>query len=159
MSYLLRLAAAVIILGLVVFGACALRRDVLEELGLDVWHWPDWQLALEAQEQREEGLDQRLESVTRRREERIRIGHELIAGRISLADAVCQTWALGGSADNLCWHLKRYTPGSTDDERMGLHVIDWTSELLEDQPERAETFRTRLLAELNSWPRGTRFNE
>jgi hypothetical protein len=159
MNYLLRLAASLIAVGLLVFGACALRQDVVEELGLDVWHWPEWQQALEAEEQREEGLDQLLEGVTRRREERFRIGRELIAGQITLADAVRQTWALGGSTKNLRWHLTRYGTGLTDDQRMALHVVDWTCEILDEQPDQEEAFRVRMLAQLKSWPSETRLSE
>ena len=58
--------------------------------------------------------------------------------------------SLGGTVENQAWHLRRSVAGATDEERVCRHVIAWTCDLLQDQPERAEALQRRLEAEIES---------
>ena len=62
MNYLLRFVVSVLLLVLVLVGACVTRPAVLEELGLDVWQWPGATQSLDMEQHRKEGLDERMEA-------------------------------------------------------------------------------------------------
>jgi hypothetical protein len=149
LSYLLRLAAFAILLGLLLAGAYAARPAILREVGLDVWEWPDAAQVLGSEEQRGDDLDGRMEGARRRQEVRLRISQDLVAGRMPLDEAVRRTADLGGTAENFRQMLRRTTPGASDEERLYRHVIDWASDLIEDEPGRT-AFRTRFGAEVEA---------
>jgi len=156
LNYLLRLVGCLGFVGLLAAGVYGLCPTFLGELGLDVWELPNLQREYDEAAERQDGLDRRLRGALHRNEGRSLICGELTAGRISLAEAVRQMWALGDAPANLRWHLERTVPGASDNERMGRHVIDWTCELLRERDADVEGVRTRLSAELASWLRESR---
>jgi hypothetical protein len=152
-SHLLRIACCFSLLALIGAGCYISRPAVLEEMGLDFWELPKWQCQLDEEGKRDQGLSERMDAVCHRYEARVRIGHDLLAGRISLAEAVAITKELGGMADNYQDHLRRSVPGQTDEERLYRHVIDWTCDFFGDRTEQAEQLRRRLLRELDTYLR------
>jgi hypothetical protein len=153
MSYLFRLACCCSLLALI--GACCyiFRPFILEDMGFDFWELSKWQCQIDAESKRDQGLSDRMDAARHRYEARVRIGQELLASRISLAEAVLQTKELGGVADNYLRHLRRIVAGQTDEERFYRHVIDWTCDCFRDHPEQAERLRRRLLGELDTFLR------
>jgi hypothetical protein len=147
LTYLLRLVATVFFLGLLLTGAYLARPAELGEIGLDVWEWPAAAQQLDAAEQRGHDLDERMEGALHRHDERSRISRELIAGRISLDDAVHLTQELGGLPEHYLRFLRRSVAGATDEERLYRHVIDWACDYLENEPDRA-AFRDRCRGEM-----------
>jgi hypothetical protein len=148
MGYVLRFFACLSLLGLLAAGVCALRPAALTELGLDLWEWPGAKFLLDSEEQRRQELDHSLQAIVRRRVERDRIGRELIAGHISLAEAVRQTSELCGEPDNFPEHLRVAYPACRAEERLDRYVIDWTCELLKSDAGQAAAVRARLEREM-----------
>jgi hypothetical protein len=150
-THLLRLACCFSLVVLIGAGCYAARPAVLEEFGLDFWELPKWQCQLVEEGRRDHGLSERIDAVWHRYGARVRIGRELLAGRLSLAEAVGQTKQLAGLPENYQDHLRRAVSGQTDEERLYRHVIDWTCDFFRDQPEQVEQMRRRLQAELETF--------
>ncbi len=151
MSYALRFLVCLCVVSLLAAGACAVCPALLAEAGLDVWDWPAAGGQLVAEEQRQHDLDQSLEGITRRHAERNRLGRELIAGRLSLAEAVRRTANLGGEPENFRKHLAVVYPGGSHEERLHWYVIDWTCDLVKDAGQ-AGVLRARLEQEMAARP-------
>jgi hypothetical protein len=139
---------SVIFLGLVLAATQVLCPALSEQLGVDVWELPSVARALDAQEQRRQVLERRMEAALHRHDARKRISEDLIDRRISLDEAVLLTGSLSGAADNFSSHLRRSMPGATDEERLYYHVIAWACDVLKEQPGRAAALRDRLLADM-----------
>jgi hypothetical protein len=147
MSKLIRLAAAVLCLGVLALGTAALdpacrllssfggcsanRGSVAEEID------------------RNEELDQRKEAMRHRREAKAHVAKEVIAGRGSLAEAIEQFRALDRE-----WPNCRPTPqppeqlGMSEDEWDGRAVLDYVRLVLADRPAEAAAVADRLEKEL-----------
>src|SRR6516162_3073131 len=93
-TYLLRLVGSVIFLGLVLAATQVLCPALSEQLGVDVWELPSVARALDAQEQRRQVLERRMEAALHRHDARKRISEDLIDRRISLDEAVLLTGSL-----------------------------------------------------------------
>jgi hypothetical protein len=148
MTYVLRLATALALLGLTFVGAWILCPAVLADTGLDLWEWPEWQGALSAESERGERLDQDFEDMFSRRKARAWVGGELIAGRLTLPDATRRFFDLTAELEKVQNYAKVNFGGSTDGEARARYVIEFACELLRDEPARAQEVRQRLLAEL-----------
>ena len=72
---------------------------------------------------------------------------EVIAGRVTLADAAAQFLALSSDAPLYLTYLLDTYPHAADDERVALNVIDYATQRVEDPAER-DALACRLLAEL-----------
>ena len=147
MSKLIRLAAAVLCLGVLALGTAALdpacrllssfggcsanRGSVAEHIG------------------RNEELDQWKEAMRHRREVKAHVAAEVIAGRRSLAEAIEQFRALDREwPEN---HRGPRTPedfGMSQDEWDGRNVLDYVRRVLADRPAEATAVADRLEKEL-----------
>ena len=62
------------------------------------------------------------------------IARELIAGRLSLAEATRQVIEMPGATEFLRRFVRDRFPGATAEESVSRHVIQWTCDLLEREP-------------------------
>jgi hypothetical protein len=150
MKHLLSLIVVTALVGLSFAGLACLRPALLEEAGLDVWDWPQYQMALLTEADREQELDQSFADLFRRREARAAVGRELIAGRVTLAEATQRILDLTTEADVVRHNARAWYAAATDEENLGRYVIDFACDLLRDEPARARELRQHLLTELRS---------
>jgi hypothetical protein len=149
-NYLLRLAFCASLVGLVFVGANSVRPDVLEEMGLDFWEWPHWQQCYNVQVDRDRELAQGLEQSKNRYQAKNQICRDLIAGRLSLADAARRFEELPDAPARL-WERIQASFGCADKhESLCRHVIDWACELMAEQAGEAQALRRRLEGELRA---------
>jgi hypothetical protein len=148
MSPLLRLAGCAAFLALLLIGGCVLRPDVFVDLGLDWWNWPNELRHADAEAERTKELADRRQTVDWYKDTKDRICRELIAGRLTLAEATRQFMELPGTTEFMWREIRTDFPGATAEESMSRHVIRWACNLLGQEPARAEALRRRLLAEL-----------
>jgi hypothetical protein len=149
MKHLLSLIAVAALVGLAFAGLGCLRPALLEEAGLDVWDWPQYQMALCAETEREQELDQSFADLFRRREAKAAVGRELIAGRVTLAEAAQRIFDLTVDPDMLRANVRKWYAAGTDEENLERFVIDFACDLLQNQSARARELRQQLLAELH----------
>jgi hypothetical protein len=148
MHHLLRLAGCAAFLALLFIGGCALAPDLLGNLGLDWWHWPQELRQADAEDDRARELADRRQTLDGQKHRKDQICRELIAGRLTLAEATRQVMELPGLTEFMRREIRTDFPGATEEESMSRHVIMWACDLLAQEPARAETLRRRLLAEL-----------
>jgi hypothetical protein len=148
MRPLLRLAGCAAFACLLFLGGCALAPDLLVNLGLDWWNWPQGLQQYDAASERDEELARQGPLALERIKAKDAIARELIAGRLSLAEAVARFRALPHPPRRMRELLRRYHGAGSDEEILRQHVLDWACLLLEGEPARAEALRRRLLAEL-----------
>jgi hypothetical protein len=147
MYHLLRLTTVAALVGLVLVAARCLYSATLEEAGLDVWDWPRLQMILHEEAERSESLKQGFDDLDRRREAKIWVCRELIAGRVTLKDAVTRYFDLTVASEQLRKDALAKYAGCDEQESVSRWVIDSTCELLRDQPARANAVRQHLLTE------------
>jgi hypothetical protein len=148
MQHLLRLAGCAAFLALLFIGGCTLAPDLLVELGLDWWNWPQELRQADAEDERARELADHRQAVDGYKDTKDRICRELIAGRLTLAEATRQVMELPGLTEFMRREIRTDFPGATEEESMSRHVIMWACDLLDLEPARAEALRRRLLAEL-----------
>jgi hypothetical protein len=148
MTSLLRLAGCAACVGLLLTATCMLRPALFVELGLDVWDWPSGLGQYDAASGRDEQLTRQDQFALERIQAKDAIARELIAGRLSLAEAVARFSALPHPPPQMRELLRRYHGAGSNEEILRQHVLDWACLLLEGEPARAEALRRRLLAEL-----------
>ena len=149
MHSLLRLTGSAALAGLLITGGCALHPSLFADLGLDWWTWPKSLWQHDVEHARDAELTRRWQGAEWRTRSKDRICGELIAGRLTLAEATRQFMGLPGTTEAMWQDIRDRFAGATAEESMSRHVIVWTCELLEQEPVRAEALRRRLDAELN----------
>jgi hypothetical protein len=148
MHHLLRLAGCAAFACLLFTVGCALAPDLLVDLGLDWWNWPKEVGQADAEADRAKELTGRRKSLDWQMHRKDQICQELIAGRLSLAEATRQFMELPGTTEKMWQDIRNDFPGATAEESMSRRVIEWACDLLAREPARAEALRRRLLAEL-----------
>ena len=111
-------AAGTFLTALTVAGLTA-HPALAQEIGLDFWHVPDLRAGLRASERRARELEQRGEVTLRRVGVRAETVDDLIAGRLTVADAVRRFDELNRSEPTVMERVRRMYPGATDEERAG----------------------------------------
>jgi hypothetical protein len=147
MYHVLRLTTVAALVALTLIAAKCLYTTALEEAGLDVWDWPRLQKIMLAEEERKEFLRQGFADLDRRREAKTWISRELIAGRVTLADAVARYLDLTVASEQVRKDARAKYAECDEQESMRRWVIDFTCDLLHDQPARASAVRRQLLTE------------
>jgi hypothetical protein len=109
-----------------------------------------WQLVLEQSRRDAEEMDKRAQGIRERKWAQDEICRDLIAGRITLAQAGRRLRELPNQPDGFVENLRRSEEGATDDERLCNHIIDRTCDLLRTEPARAEAVRQKLKGELSA---------
>jgi hypothetical protein len=147
MSKLIRLAAAVLCVGVLALGvvlfdpACPLTFPPRRDSGK--------RASMAEEVARKQELDQREAAIRRRREAKAQVAAEMIAGRRSLAEAIEQFRALDREwPEN---HRGPRTPedfGMSQDEWDGRNVLDFVRRVLADRPAEAAVVADRLEKEL-----------
>ena len=148
MHPLLRLAGCAALAGLLITGGCALRPSLFADLGLDWWTWPKSLWQHDVEHARDAELTRRWQGAAWRTGAKDRICRELIAGRLTLAEAARQFMELPGTTEAMWQDIRDRFAGATAEESMSRRVIEWACDLLAREPARAEALRRRLLAEL-----------
>ena len=149
MHSLLRLAGSAALAVLLITGGCALHPSLFADLGLDWWTWPKSLWQRDVEHERDVELTRRWQGAEWRTRSKDRICRELIAGRLTLAEATRQFMGLPGTTEAMWQGIRSHFAGATPEENMGRRVIVWACGLLEQEPVRAEALRRRLHAELN----------
>jgi len=148
MHPLLRLAGCATFAVLLITGGCALSPDLFVDLGLDWWNWPNSLRQHEADSERAEELTRQGQFVLEQIKAKNEIARDLIAGRLSLAEASARFSELPHPPLRMRELRQIYHGAASDEEIMRQHVLDWACQLLEEEPARAEALRRRLQAEL-----------
>jgi hypothetical protein len=153
MKALFRLAGCAGFLGLCFAGTYALFPGLPARVGLDFAEWARCQRAIASETDRAEELSRRQLRSRERMRDKDRIALDLIAGRLSLAEAARRFAELPDAPAWLWVQLRVDYAGASKEEGMCRHLIDWACELLWDRPGQAEALRRRLGAELRAHPR------
>jgi hypothetical protein len=148
--YLGRLALAAAISSLVVACAWKLCREPLRAMLEDYLEWRCWEQTLHQENDRSVDLDCCMERQKKRELAEEGICRDLIAGRVTLAQAAKQVMELPDEPRSFWWLFREAEMGATDEERMCRHLIAWACQQLEGEPARAKVLRCRLLAELEA---------
>jgi hypothetical protein len=148
MNSLLRLASCASFLGLFFVGVYAFYPVVLEDAGLDFAEWIRCRRTFDNETERGEELSQQRLFAIERHLAKNQIARDLIAGKLSLAEAADRFGELPHPPRRMWELLRLYHGAGNDEEIMRRHVLDWTCTLLEDEPARA--LRARLENELRS---------
>ncbi len=134
-----------------------LAMNLGPELCNDVRTVTDYELArnaLNRETARAVDLDSKRAIMRARAEGKSRICHDLIDGRCTLAAAARRLAELPAPPEDLGVVLGSSDEGATEHERLCRHAIDWTCEMLRDDPVAAGAMRRRLEAELESCGQG-----
>jgi hypothetical protein len=148
MDSVLRLAGCAAFAGLLIAGGCALRPDLFVGPRLDSWDWPKSLRQYHAASERDEELARQDRFALERIKAKDAIARDLIAGRLSLAEAAARFGELPHPPQQMRELLRHYQGAGSDEENMRQHVLDWACLLLEEEPAQAEALRRLLLAEL-----------
>jgi hypothetical protein len=146
-SHVLRLSACAAALATFFVGLWAARPVLLHDLGLDLWTWPALQQNLDSELERRQELARRWQVALRRDEFKNQICGELIAGRITLREAVRRFEELPEPSERLQDDLRFRFPQGTDEERLWRHVLEWADDLAADHPGRDAAALRRLREE------------
>jgi hypothetical protein len=149
---LLRLAACASLLGLFGVGAFALFPAAVGDAGLDLTEWFRCQRILDSETQRGEEISRRQGEAIQRHHAKNAAARELIAGRLTLAEATSRFADLPGPPPHMVELMRQCYGGVTAEESMCRHVIEWSCQLLEMEKhmEQSRTLRDRLEKELQS---------
>jgi hypothetical protein len=149
---LLRLAACASLLGLFCVGAFALFPAAVGDAGLDLTEWFRCQRILDIEERRGEEITRLQGEAMQRHHAKNAVARELIAGRLTLAEATARFADLPGPPPHMVELLRRCYGGVTAEESMCRHVIEWSCQILEleKQTEQSRALRDRLEKELQS---------
>jgi hypothetical protein len=120
---------------------------VFVALGLDEWDWANSLRQYDAASQREKDLAGRSQVALEQMRVKDAIAGQLIAGRLSLAEASRQFRELSGTKEFVGRYIHDRFPGVTAEEGLSRYVIEWACVTLPKQPDR-EAFQRRLEAEL-----------
>jgi hypothetical protein len=145
MNSLPRLAVCTCFLGLFFVGAYAFCSAVVEVAGPDLAEWIRCWRTFDSETGRGEELSQQCQYALERHQAKNQIARDLIAGRLSLAEAAARFAELPHPSQRMREMLRFYHgTAATDEEIMSQHVIDWACLLLEEEPARAAAVRHRL---------------
>jgi hypothetical protein len=148
MGKLLRLAALLCCLGVLVLGIVAL--DPNGPLLSSFWGCSAGKISLAEEIERSERIARHKEASLGRLDTRMQIAEEVIARRQSLAEAMEQFRALDQERPKFGSESKRRKALgiSSEDERVGREVISMVRQLLFDRPDEANAILGRLEKEL-----------
>jgi hypothetical protein len=148
MQHLSRLVLGFSLMILVVLGAFALDSAILDQLGFNVRDWPKHLRLLATESERRDELVRRMKSARLRLQAQDEISQELIAGRITLAQAARLVCELPDAPPILWEKVRSHMPGGTEEERIMRFVIFWSCEVVREEHDR-KTMRRRLEKELH----------
>jgi hypothetical protein len=109
-----------------------------------------WQIALEQSRLEASLLDKRAQEIHERTRAQNELCRDLIAGRITLAQAGHRLRELPNPPDDFLEKLRFSEEGATEDERLCNHIIERACDLLRSEPARSAALREKLRAELHA---------
>jgi hypothetical protein len=115
---------------------------------LDVWNWPDAYRSLGRAEERAAALEGFQDRMRDRYRAKRALGAELAAGHLTLSEAVQRFRLLVSDPADFWRVLRTIEPGSSDEERLWRHVMDWADIAVEHDPEHRAALLARLESEL-----------
>jgi hypothetical protein len=136
--------------GLVALCTWSFWRDPVEQSFAHVREWQRERETLRKAQELEEAIEARLERQVARLRAKEHICRDLIASRVSLSQAARQVSELPDAPDSFWATLRSMETGTTDEERVCRHLIDWACGLVMHEPDQAEALRQRLEAELQA---------
>jgi hypothetical protein len=154
MSMLGRLLAGCSVLALVLVAVGAAFPEGLAALGLA--DFPEQLGNLAQANQQSRALDEQMDQIVARRARQEQITRELMAGRLTLGEAVTRLRSLF-EPDTRFWEaLRRFHDEKSDDERLARYAIAWARFVLENdrRPEQIAPTMTRLENEWQAWRAG-----
>jgi hypothetical protein len=125
-------------------------NEVIKPALEDYYESRRWQLVLEQAEREAAELDRQAEKIRQRRLARDELCRDLIAGKITLAQAGRRLRDLPDQPIGFVEKLRIGEEGDTDEQRLCNHIIDRACNLLHSEPVKAEALRRRLKAELRA---------
>lgn len=151
MIYLLRLTASLLLVGVLTAGCFLIQPAWMSESGLDVWAMPELLRVLHQEECRGAELALKDERLQHSIQVKDKTAADLLAGRITLVAAAERfREAAAESLPLLCRQLRFQFPRASDDELLYLHVINWTQQCLEHEPQRCRQLTTSLQREMGA---------
>jgi len=146
----LRLACCASILGLFFVGIYFVCPALLDDAGLDFSEWARCQQIFDSESERGEELSQRHGQSVKRLMAKDEIARDLIACKLSLAEAVKRFDDLPSPPARMHELIRLQFGGASDEESMSRHVIEWACQLLGDQPDKVAAQRARLENEMRA---------
>jgi hypothetical protein len=146
----------ILLIGCALYGVAftwAATNEVIRPAVEDYFECHRWQRVLEQSHKESEALDKQARELQARSLAQDELCRELIAGRITLAQAGRQLRELPNQPYGFVEKLRLNEAGDTDDERLCNHIIDRACDLLRSEPVRAEALRQKLKAELQAGAR------
>ncbi|MBN9523554.1 hypothetical protein J0H58_34425 [bacterium] len=120
----------------------------LSAAGLDAWNTPSLRRQVAANEQEADRLSGQINHVTEQILAKERLAAELIAGRVTLADAAAEFETMMVTQPQVAASIRaKYPDAATDRERAARHVIDFANLRLAD-PAARDRLAVRMSAEL-----------
>jgi hypothetical protein len=151
MDWLFRLTVSTLLVGCLLRGVAYVQPDWLADLDLDFWRLPEYQQALERERQRADSLQVLYQGVLDRSEAKSAVALELVAGRITLAEATERFRKLYAESPGMLDSVYLNTKGRTNAERLCRHTIGWVKSTLNDRPREASELGRRLEAQLEAY--------
>jgi hypothetical protein len=148
---LCRLSTSALLVGGLVATACFFRPDALSDVGLDFWRLPEYQEALWRERHRERRLNALDQVIRARIDAKHEVAADLIADRITLAQATSRFRSLCLEPLNVLECICPYERGATQQERLCRHVIFWVASRLADHPEAEKQLTLRLEGQLQEY--------
>jgi hypothetical protein len=151
MHWLSRLTVSTLLAGCLLRGVAYVQPDWLADLELDFWRLPEYQQALERERQRADSLQALYQGVLDRSEAKRAVGLELVAGRITLAEATERFRELYAESPGMLDSIYVNAKGRTKAEQLCRHTISWVKSTLHDKPREARELGRRLEAQLEAY--------
>ncbi|QJW96502.1 hypothetical protein [Frigoriglobus tundricola] len=140
----------IVLFGLAVIGALSVHPTWAQSVGADVWGVPGLHEEMRGTRDERDRLDAEDEEVRRRITVKDAIADELLANRITLAEAVERFTEMFPTRSKYLAAIRDAYPGATDQEKIAHHTVAYTT-LHAAPAERAATAE-RLHAELVRTP-------
>jgi hypothetical protein len=148
MPALFRMFVGLLFVGTLAAGCTALQPAFLADLGLDFWSLPELWGRLHDEEVRLAELTRTQQCVCSRHAVKDEATQDLIAGRLTLAEAVERFEQASGESLPLARRqLRLLHPDAPEGELLHQHVIDYVLAALENEPQRSFAVVARLQQE------------
>lgn len=125
---------AIVVALAVAAGAGWARPDLVRQWGLELWHLPEQQSLLEQERHRERELADSLVQSDRRIANKERVAADLVAGRLTLAEAAARFRPVVEATPGALAALRNCYPGADEEECLRRNVICYAEAVLSGAP-------------------------
>jgi hypothetical protein len=151
MQWLFRLTVGTLLMSCLLRGVAYFQPDWLDELDLQFWRLPEYQEALVREDRRKADLEALFQTVLDHSGTKSAVGRELVAGRMTLAEATERFRELFSHSPGALDAVYLSEQGRTKAERLCRHTIRWVQSTLNDRPAEAREVGRRLEAQLDAY--------